>query len=188
MKKIRDRIKDFRRVKASELKANPRNWRTHPSEQRSAFRGLLREAGIAGAVIAYESESGLHLIDGHMRLEEIGESSDVPVLILDVTEEEAEKLLAAIDPIAGMATTDEGKLQSLLADIEAQDNDFAELLASLAVEESEAKLVKLETQPPPKMAWALIGIPTVRYGEIASSIETIAKIDGVRIETVVNNG
>jgi hypothetical protein len=27
--KIKDRIKDFRRVKASELKPNPKNWRKH---------------------------------------------------------------------------------------------------------------------------------------------------------------
>jgi len=32
--KIRDRIKDFRRVKASEIFASPHNWRTHPQAQR----------------------------------------------------------------------------------------------------------------------------------------------------------
>ncbi len=35
--KIRDRIKELRRVKASELLPNPKNWRTHPTEQADAM-------------------------------------------------------------------------------------------------------------------------------------------------------
>jgi hypothetical protein len=31
---IRDRIKELRRVRASELKPHPKNWRTHPAAQR----------------------------------------------------------------------------------------------------------------------------------------------------------
>ena len=31
--KIRDRIKELRRVMASELSPNPKNWRTHTHEQ-----------------------------------------------------------------------------------------------------------------------------------------------------------
>ena len=42
---IRDRIKDFRRVPASELRQNPHNWRQHPQEQREALRGVLAEIG-----------------------------------------------------------------------------------------------------------------------------------------------
>ena len=35
---IRDRIKELRRVPASELQAHPRNWRTHPEYQRLGTR------------------------------------------------------------------------------------------------------------------------------------------------------
>lgn len=36
--KIRDRIKELRRVKAANLVPNPRNWRTHPQAQQDALR------------------------------------------------------------------------------------------------------------------------------------------------------
>ena len=39
--KIRDRIKELRRVKASQLRPNPKNWRTHPQAQRDVLCGLL---------------------------------------------------------------------------------------------------------------------------------------------------
>jgi len=57
--KIRDRIKDFRRVKASELAPSQKNWRTHPKAQREALQGVLAEIGFAGAVLARETPAGL---------------------------------------------------------------------------------------------------------------------------------
>ena len=44
---IRDRIKELRRVPASELLPNPKNWRTHPVAQQDALRGVLAEVGYA---------------------------------------------------------------------------------------------------------------------------------------------
>jgi ParB-like chromosome segregation protein Spo0J len=83
---FQDRIKEFRRVRASDLIANPKNWRKHPEAQRKAMRAVLAEIGFAGAVLAREDESGrLVLIDGHLRAE-AASGSDVPVLVLDVTE------------------------------------------------------------------------------------------------------
>lgn len=64
---FRDRIKSLRRVRASELIPNPRNWRTHPPEQAEALRGVLEEVGFAGATLARETPKGLMLIDGHLR-------------------------------------------------------------------------------------------------------------------------
>jgi hypothetical protein len=49
--KIKDRIKGLRRVKASELKPNSRNWRTHPPAQQEALRGILAEVGFVDALI-----------------------------------------------------------------------------------------------------------------------------------------
>jgi len=94
--KIRDRIVEFRRVPPTELRPNPKNWRTHPKHQRDALKGLLAEVGIADAVLAYDpgDGGGLMLIDGHLRVEELAGMEEVPVLVLDVNEHEADKLLA----------------------------------------------------------------------------------------------
>ena len=65
--KLRDRTKEFRRVKASEILPNPANWRTHPKAQQDALRGILAEVGIADALLVRETDAGLQLIDGHLR-------------------------------------------------------------------------------------------------------------------------
>ena len=97
--KYRDRIRELRRVPASELKANPKNWRTHPEGQAAAMEGVLSEVGWADAVLARETADGLELIDGHLR-KEIAPDEMVPVLILDVNESEADKILLTHDPLA----------------------------------------------------------------------------------------
>lgn len=94
--KIRDRIKELRRVKASEILPNPKNWRTHPQAQQDALRGVLAEVGIADALLCRDTPAGLMLIDGHMRAD-TSPDTEWPVLILDVDEAEADKLLATFD-------------------------------------------------------------------------------------------
>lgn len=129
---IRDRIKELRRVPAATLRANPRNWRTHPRGQQAALRGVLQQIGYAGALIAREMpDGGLELIDGHLRAATTpGEL--VPVLVLDVNEAEAATLLATLDPLAAMAQTDAGKLEALLKEVGSVDAALDALLADLA--------------------------------------------------------
>lgn len=110
--KIRNRVKELRMVPAKDLLANPKNWRDHPEEQRSAMRQLLERIGFAGANMARETPEGLQLIDGHLR-KELADESIVPVLIVDVTEAEADEILATFDPIASMATANSDKLRAL---------------------------------------------------------------------------
>ena len=107
--RLKDRIKEFRRVPAGELQPDPKNWRTHPKAQQDALRGVLAEIGIAGAVLARETpEGGLMLIDGHLRTD-VMHDQEIPCLVLDVTEEEAAVLLATIDPLAAMAEAEIGR-------------------------------------------------------------------------------
>ena len=110
---IKNRIKELRQVKASELLPNPRNWRRHPTGQADALRGALAEIGYADALIAYETPDGLMLIDGHLRAETTPDM-EVPVLITDLDEGEANKLLMTLDPLAAMAETDQDVLRGLL--------------------------------------------------------------------------
>lgn len=116
--KIQDRIIELRRVKSSELRPNPRNWRTHPEHQADAMRGILSEIGYAAALVARELPDGsLMLIDGHLRAE-IMPDQIVPVLVLDVNEEESDKLLLSIDPLAAMAQTNAEAMNQLAASVE----------------------------------------------------------------------
>lgn len=125
---IRDRIKEFRRVKAGLLRPHPNNWRTHPPAQRDALRGVLAEIGYAGALLARELPDGsLELIDGHLRAETTPDA-DVPVLILDLDEQEAKKLLAVLDPLAAMAESNDEALVELLTHIETENDAVRAML------------------------------------------------------------
>jgi ParB-like chromosome segregation protein Spo0J len=111
---IRDRIKELRRVLAAELRPNPRNWRTHPDPQRDALWGVLAEVGYADALLARELPDGtLQLVDGHLRAETTPDAM-VPVLVLDVSEEEADKILLTLDPLAALAGVERTRLAELL--------------------------------------------------------------------------
>src|SRR5215472_7335189 len=129
---IKDRIKELRRVTASELVANSKNWRTHPAAQAQALRAMLLDVGYADALIARELHDGrLQLIDGHLRAETTP-NDIVPVLVLDVTEEEADKLLLTLDPLAGMAEADTRRLRELLETVRYDDHAIEELLKRTA--------------------------------------------------------
>jgi hypothetical protein len=128
---IRDRVKELRRVRASELRPNPRNWRTHPAGQRDALLGALAEVGFAGALLARELEDGsLELIDGHLRAETTPDQV-VPVLVLDVNEDEAAIILATHDPLAAMAEADSRQFSSLISDLEIQSPAIQDMLDAL---------------------------------------------------------
>ena len=127
---IRDRIKELRRVKASTLIPHDLNYRKHPARQKTLLKQLLGEVGYADALIAYETPQGLRLIDGHLRAETTPDQL-VPVLVLDVDEREANKLLLTMDPLAGLAETDATLLDSLLRQADAT-GDLAAWLSERA--------------------------------------------------------
>jgi DNA modification methylase len=131
---IRDRVKEFRRVRASELVRNPKNWRRHPKSQVAALRGLLSEVGYAAALLVRELPDGrLMIIDGHMRAETTPDQV-VPVLVLNVTEKEADKILLTHDPLGAMAESDAARIKALLATVQTEDQAVQDLLKYTAGE------------------------------------------------------
>ena len=129
--KIRDRIKTLRRVQASELKPNPRNWRLHPDRQQEALRGLLAEIGYIDALLARELPDGtLELIDGHLRAETTPHEQ-VPVLVVDLSEEESTLALATLDPLSALAEPDHAQLDGLLAETRTENSAVRQMLDDL---------------------------------------------------------
>lgn len=131
--KIKDRIVELRRVPASTLAPNPKNWRLHPINQQNALRGLLSEIGISAAAIAVERPEGLVLIDGHLRSVILGDEI-IPVLIVDLTDAEADLLLTTFDSITGLADTDPEKLEQLLSEISTQSEAVQQMLDQMTTE------------------------------------------------------
>jgi hypothetical protein len=144
---IRDRVQELKRVSASELLDHEGNPRSHPIAQRNAFRGILAEIGIAGALLGYYSDRNdgkLTLVDGHMRKAE--HAGEWPVLILDLTDQEADKLLAFYDPISGMAEILSDKMGDLAAKVSTGNPDLQAILDRQAAEADLADVMAMVSQ------------------------------------------
>ena len=149
--KIRDRVKELRRVKAADLRPHPKNWRTHPQAQRDALCGVLAEIGYAAALLARELPDGsLQLIDGHLRAETTPDT-EVPVLVIDLDDREAAKLLVLHDSVTGMAEADHDVLADLLADVTTESDAVQAILDQMLVEPSLPPELENDVGPPPEI-------------------------------------
>lgn len=140
----RNRIAGHGTEAPDQLLANPRNWRIHPKEQQEALAAVLDRVGWVQDVIVNRTTG--YVLDGHARVGlaiSRGEAA-IPVVYVDLDEEEEALMLASLDPLAAMAVTDEEALASLVDGL-VTEGDLAEMLAEL--------LPKPEAPPAPKPAY-----------------------------------
>jgi ParB-like chromosome segregation protein Spo0J len=113
---MRDRVKEFKRIPASEIIPNEKNWRVHPREQVQAFQELVDEVGFADVVIVRETDEGYELIDGHMRTGMLQDET-LPAIVVDLDDDEADILLTTLDPLGAMAKENTEKITALREEI-----------------------------------------------------------------------
>lgn len=158
---MRDRIKELLRVKASELVPNAQNWRKHPKRQRELLKNVLQTIGFADAALARETEDGkLALIDGHLRAE-IAPNDEVPVLVVDLDEREADELLLLHDPIAAMAERDDSAVERLLEEFETSNETIRTFIDETFRLDADAERDALAELDPPPTDAKEIAIPNL---------------------------
>lgn len=128
---MKNRIVGFERVKASTLIENRDNARMHPKEQREAMTGLLTEIGMADAVIVRKVAAGYELLDGHMRRELLGDRI-IPVVIVDLNDEEAASFMLTFDAVKGLAKRDHAKTNALLDRVLAETGAVRQMLNEMS--------------------------------------------------------
>lgn len=117
-------------VNPNELTPNPQNPRVHPQAQREAIRGVLSEVGWVGTAI-YNVRTG-RLIDGHERQQEaIEHQQTIPVLDVDLSEDEERLIIATFDPLTALASYDATTLSNLLEEVSTGSEAVATLLADM---------------------------------------------------------
>lgn len=118
-----------------QIQFNPRNWRVHPLNQQNALKGVLEEVGYVQEVIVNKRTG--NLIDGHLRCQLAAREGNktIPVVYVDLSEEEEALVLSTLDPIAAMAVTDKQKLDDLFASIETENADVLKMLDDIAEKE-----------------------------------------------------
>jgi hypothetical protein len=115
-------------VDPEQLLANPRNWRIHGMQQSAAIRASLSEIGWIDAVIVNVTTG--HVVDGHLRAAEaISAERTVPVMYVELSEDEELKALATFDLITNLADTDVPALESISADVAFDNAVLAEVIA-----------------------------------------------------------
>ena len=124
----RNRIIGVGEEAPDQLLANPRNFRIHPKAQQDAMEAVLDSVGFVQHVIVNQRTG--FVVDGHLRVS-IAISRDetrVPVVYVDLSDDEEQLILTTFDPIGAMAGTDREKLQELLGNVRADDERMQALL------------------------------------------------------------
>ena len=147
MNPIRNRIKSHRRIRAGDLVPHELNFRRHPHWQARALRAVYEEVGFARSLLGYRRPDGkIQLIDGHLR-RDLDPDMTVTVEVLDVSDEEARKLLLTLDPLVGLAETDATVLDQL-ADMTRASSQVLDAFWQSMRAGDERTLKKLEKQKP----------------------------------------
>lgn len=132
----RDRLVEVVKMRAGDILPHPHNPKIHPPAQTEPLKGLLSEVGKCDILKAYRSErmnGALVYWDGHAR-EGLNLDEHWQVGIYDLSDREADLLVASFDPLRALAETDKEQLDALLRDCSTGDAAVAQLLSDLAAE------------------------------------------------------
>jgi DNA modification methylase len=144
----RNRIVGHGEEDPGQLLANPKNWRIHPKAQQDALAGVLAEVGWVQDVIV-NKRTGF-VVDGHARVAlAISAGERVPVVYVDLSEQEESLILTTLDPLSAMAAADEDLLAELVGTLEVSDTAVQALLDELAGNKPKAGLTDADVCPEP---------------------------------------
>lgn len=104
-------------VPIGDLLENPKNWREHSEAQRRATAESIALLGMVKPLIVQDGTN--LLIDGHLRLDIARQQMQPTVLVsyVDVTDLEADQMLAILDTLSNMAGRDDDLFAALLESV-----------------------------------------------------------------------
>ena len=135
-----DRIVGRENVDPATLVPNPANFREHSERQERQLGAVLDQVGWVEDVIVNRTTG--HVVDGHLRVSLAlakGEPT-VPVAFVELSDDEEQVALAALDRITSMAFTDDAALVGLLDDVGGESAQLVEWLRN------EGRALKQPTQ------------------------------------------
>lgn len=150
MSNWQNRIINHGVVDPNELIPNAKNWREHSVSQREAINGVLDQVGWVQSVIVNKNTG--NIVDGHLRVDEaIKNGEQVPVVYVDLTEDEESLILATIDPISAMAETNSGILNGLIEGLQVDNENVEKLLDQIKDTDSlDDEILNIENTVPSK--------------------------------------
>jgi ParB-like chromosome segregation protein Spo0J len=182
------------RIEIDKLHSDPANARKHDERNIDAIAGSLIRFGQQkpvvidranivragnGTLVAAKSLGWTHLdcvrtpLDGSEAIAYAIADNRTAELAAWDDDTLAANLQGLLDDDAGLLVStgfSEQEIDALLGDSEQKDTE----------------LKPLSTKAPPAMAWVLLGIPTIRFGDIASDVERLASIVEICETTVTD--
>jgi hypothetical protein len=136
-----NRIVAYGEENPEQLLANPLNWRVHPKAQQVSLSGVLDDIGFISPVIVNRTTG--HMVDGHLRVSLAlrNNVSSIPVVYVELSEQEEKEALITLDPIANMAAADMKNLEELIGDVGSVSDSVRHLISDI-LNESNKKAVK----------------------------------------------
>lgn len=171
------------------LVPNALNPNKHPTEQLELYWKIVLHQGIRRAIVV-SNQSG-KIVTGHGLYETLKFHGvkQAPIDRQDFkTPADEHAHLLADNRLPQIAHLDASALGTLEQEITTAGLDLEFTGVVLEVTGETVSMAGVATQTPPKFTWVLIGLPTVRFGEIAERIEGLAGIKDIFLETTSNNG
>ena len=131
----KNKIVGHAEVAPGDLLANDFNFRRHDERQSQCLEASLNSLGWLGPVLVNQHTG--HIVDGHLRVDLAikREQPTIPVVYLDLTEDEEKRALATYDRIGSLAIEDPDALSRLLDELDLSDNDsLAEMIKGMKIE------------------------------------------------------
>lgn len=170
------------------LELDPENARTHGQENLAAIVASLREFGQRKPLVANRRNGQIEAGNGtYLAAQELGWSHLAVVWVEDDPSAQTGFSIAD-NRTSELADWDQVRLAALLEQVQEDSPELADaLLLSKLQDATPVKIKALNVKAPPKMSWVLIGIPTVRFGEIAEAIDRLAGVPDLFLEMTAND-
>lgn len=185
------------------LDNHPGNYNRHSPEQINSLRQSLRyfDGQVETIVVQAKGDGRYLIVAGHgvteaARLENFAEL-EARVVPESWPPEKVKAYMLASNEHARNSQRDDLQFLSILEELQAYDetavsaagvgdDEFEALMKQFSVDDG-VQMKELKVQKPPKMAWALVGVPVVEYGRVAGQIESLASDTAVIVETTVSD-
>ncbi len=180
-------------VPIGSVRPDPENARRHPDHNLSTIRNSLERFGQQKPIVVGRDGEIIAGNGTYAAAVDLGWKS-IRVSWSDLTGAEARAYALADNRSGDLSFFDPDDLHDQLEFLGESGIDLDSLGfgfddeddSEQSEDESKVKFKEHSTLPPPDMAWVLIGIPTVRFGELQRHIDVIVRIPGVLCESVLN--
>jgi ParB-like chromosome segregation protein Spo0J len=183
------------KIKISELSCDPANARKHPERNIETIVASLKRFGQQKPIVI-DSSNVVRAGNGTLEAARSMGWTEIDCVRTALKGSDAIAYAIADNRTAELAEWDDDVLAASLNGLLADDPDLLnaagfsdEELGTLLGEIGD--IPELKAKPvldPPVMSWVLIGIPTVRFAEVAADVERLAQLPDVICETTSNGG